>query len=253
MGKISGNTSERETETTRMLVYGTWALVLVSVVSMVTTCSKMASQVEEVKKATELRWRPFLLSDEVNHQFLQAYFVGETETDLTNYLEIDSTKIGSAEWFGVKYFGFVNPRTVRMKNIGSSPLRVSARAFSSITERQWVEDYSKKPELLVKGILPELKPPEVDRVLIPDDSISLDSVGVIRKIPKKEFEGLLEDGSIVIYPFTFIEYKDVYNHVYNVLYMSYFRLTFQVVDSVVIFSDSVVGGLEVYRWDLKLE
>ncbi len=203
------------------LVWGTWMLVIISGISVWITKSKMEDQVGEIRKSTERQWRPSAVLYSDSYEFDSWYLAGETE-DIKSMirLPLSEVKLGSSKWFGVKYFSFVTPRKLWLKNLGESPLRITNRVFSAISQEEWKVYYEKSAERLLERIMPELSPPEIETIVLPGDSLFFDEKAIMRQVLKVVFESHVADGSIVVYPYSYIEYENVFDAThkkYNVI------------------------------------
>lgn len=242
------------------LVIGTWVLVLGSLLSTWLVKNSMDEQVSELKKATELQWRPFLHIEHIERKYHLRYSLGANFSTSTVSKSFDSLKISSTEFMAVRDVEYVVPSRVRLHNLGTTPLNIFFFAKGSMTKKEWFNDLGRSPEKLVSTYFPKPKNYEsdtsrIDIVILPDSSKKTPEYYSPKKIDIKSFMKLLkEEKEVILYNITYIEYEDFYNNSYNTLLVEHIRIPLSVENELVKFGDSLLSYIhEVYRWDISLD
>lgn len=242
----------------KYLVWGTWALVIVSLISMFLVRRDNGKQLAELQKSTEMQWRPYLSIEERAPASIGfGYRLGESAESDTTVRALDSLAVSDVAYFAVKYIGYDFFRTLVLRNFGTTPLRVTKMLASTLSQYEWSQVYKKSTEDLASHIYMtrDFSPLQTDIIIMPRDSFTTDKPkGLPRRLPKSEFESQLKkDSQIVIYPYAFVEYEDFFNHRYNVMLVDFVIVKFRL-QSGYLREDTTLShaGIERIRWDLPL-
>jgi len=240
----------------RWLVFATWGLVLVSLISMFVVKSKMAEQVEAMRYATELQWRPFLKSEliRIESGYKPSEETNEDPKDTLKFA-VNFGEMTLAELLNIDLIQFQPLQTRIVTNTGYSPLYIKASILSFLYEDEW-EKYNKDPIEFAKAIRAfdewTLGKIENDIVLFPNDTGSVTG-GFKRSMEKDKFSHYLSSKDTMnMYYYFFIEYSDIFGHEYNLLFMDRMNATIVEHDEGVILVGHS-GRPEFIRWDLELE
>ncbi len=245
-----------EKSSTNMLIIGTWVIAVSTVISVWLTSSNMADQTAQFERATELQWRPYLTLEQRDMTFNMELFLAETaESDSGTFRKLEEVAMHSTEFMAVKKVKYGFPRSALYRNIGATPMRITATVFSVLTETEWLETYEKDPNQFVKDLQQwkfDFKA-ETDLVILAGDSMPSPLQGQVQRfMSKSEFVELEEeDDPLIAYPYAYIEYDDFLGNSYNTLQMFHEFIPIGIVDDFAEFPDSGRGGLELYRWDVS--
>lgn len=242
---------------TLFLVLGTWGLVIISSISTALLKCDSEKQLREAKKATELTWRPFLIIEYNEPQYGMSFRLGETAEEDTLIRGFEEISLDSPEYLAVKTVGYVSRRKTCYKNTGATPLRITHELVSTISQFQWEQTYSKSPEKLINDIhtFSEYKSLETDVIIMPaDSSVSNKFKGISRRMDKKLFEQyIFKDSTVILYPYIYVEYEDLFNHKYNAFLIENLILKFNIQNNIIGEPEPPMGKIEKYRWDIPYE
>ena len=242
---------------TVMLVAGTWLLVAASIWIAMETRSGLGDQVSAMNESTALAWRPYVQLEQEDHQFVMVYLTGIDEKSDTLGLDIEKTSFESPEYYGVTRVRYAVPRSLSIWNSGQSPAWITGKAISVLSEEDWVEKYDKSVQALRDSLRSHeaLSMQNVDLIIQPDDTIKFaPDIRTARNMQKHEFKTLVRTKSrIVLYPYSYVEYRDFRGNEYNLLYVEFMITPTTLVDNTPQFGDTSKVGLEQYRWDVGLE
>lgn len=95
---------------------------------------------------------------------------------------------------------------------------------------------------------------DVDIVILADSSWVSKHHGFNRKVEIDKFISDVtdEDSCLVIYPYTYIEYSDPYDNVYNAILIEHCKLRFTKDNDIYHAGDTMVIGMERMKWDVKI-
>ncbi len=240
---------------TLALATGTWALVLATLWMAQMTGQAMEDQVSELKKATELQWRPYL---NIEHPYVRHDFIYTTGADWSSDtvgLGIDTIPFGSPLYNGVQRVRYSATRRARFWNSGLTPARITHMVSSVISKKEWFEKYGKSVAALVDTLYAqdEVKLWSTDYIVLPDSTVDMPlQEGLVRSMLKEDFEDYVRTDSMVItYPYTYVVYEDFFGHEYNAIYIQHLIQSVSLIADTPLFADTTVRTcLEQYRWDV---
>jgi hypothetical protein len=242
------------------LVRPTWVLAIVTILlfiigglSMMYTKKYMSEEVTELRRATELQWRPFLNISIDSVELGVGYDLSNSDTIAIRSL--DSIRIRSDAYLAVKRF-LVEPSTsYDLYNSGATPLRLIRMRKKGISEKEWTDKYSKSCVKLKRDIekRDDFDSLETDVIILPDSTFhSKFGVTGLVKIPIDEYEhSIFENKRFIFYTYIYIEYKDFLDNDYNAIYIMHHTALIDTINGTPEFSH-MVNGLEQYRWDFDL-
>ncbi len=220
------------------------------------TDSNMKQQTAELKRATELQWRPFL-----NLTWMpETYYLGwlgdgqrPKEGDSVMIQHLNTIKLKTPEYESQDSLYGLLRLDITYHNTGKTPLRIVRKAARAFGSSDWVTVYEMSPEKLVADMLDGTML-DVDRIIGPDSAGP--STPLIRHIvvDKRLFEkALLNKKNLVLYTAAFIEYEDPFENQYNVLLVNFWRRGFVIRENAADYeSDEWQTGLERMRWDVPV-
>lgn len=219
-----------ETKKHDFQVLMTIAAFLVSILAMVFTCNRMDQQVEEMKRNTELEFRPLLLIEQQLDGWDVSYMTytpNEHESQYTVHT-LDTLPIESPEFDVFKNAAVYLSFTIKRRNTGKYPLWIKKQKVEMLTYDKWIDTLGKSHDELVERLLMKSKDDlaDVDRVIFSGDSATFHSAAAM-PIPIERFIELVKiDSSVVVYLATYIEYCDYAKRRYNTLRIDGFAIGF---------------------------
>lgn len=254
---MANDNNRKERDWPKWIVFGTWALVVASLISTWYVKGSMDAQVVELKKATELEWRPYLNIELVDKAYTVEYRLGDSDEADTVFAALDQIGVSSNEFLAVRYLSYYISRKITFGNTGKTPLYIRRIVPSAMSESEWVQDYQEDPELLVKALLEDSTSGrlDVDVVVLPNETIASDTrMGTYRRMNKEEFIGSLKtNDTIIFYPYTFVEYEDFFTNKYNLLVIELSIAPMKIVNDKVLFPRAIANNRITYMWDVLLE
>jgi len=240
------------------LVLATWVLVGVTFWGVWDASKTNKSQLAEMRKATELQYRPYL---DILHsykeplQFNDIFHWIEKDNDTESMRKIDffETKINNPD---LDKFSYELQRKIDYVNYGLMPLRIKRGLISAISKKEWEEDFNKSYVELVRYIrsLPALTEPETDIIVqAKNNYLTKNYTSFERRMEIFTFRNYLtNDKQIVLYPYTYVEYEDFFGKQYNsiLIELLIFKLN---VDNDVVIPSLKMGAVERFRRDVLLE
>jgi hypothetical protein len=257
LGRLIGRQGNEKQQ--RKLVQGTWCLVIVSLLALAVTAYFYSQQLVEVRKTTELAWRPFLhLREDTTKEALKVVRVWhnqlestEKETQSGQEIPVCGERFSSIDKFVIEIeWNYV------YSNIGRTPLVFTRSVVSALTVDQWVNQFDTSCEKLVTRIRQDnlLRQYRTDVPILPSDSFV--PSGNPRKV-SLEVEKLTlsrwatKDSRIVLYPFSYVEYTDFFGHTYDALLINHVVQKLQVDSCSARLIPMLTWGIERYRWDIS--
>lgn len=251
------NKSKFDIALTFVLVVGTWALVYTSILNTNSVKDAMDEQVEELRKSTQLQWRPYLhLKQTAPIVKLSFGVINQSETAIL-LKSLQSLNLSSNEFVAVESFHYSIPTSVTYYNSGATPLNITLSFKTLLTKNEWFNTFDKSPEKFVSSIPnnQNIEKDIVDLVILPDSSFSSTKDKFTASIDINEFLDLLKhDSEIVLYNCTYIEYEDFFENRYNALMIRHIKVPLKIENGIVHYKEKASPlMLEVYRWDVLLE
>jgi len=242
------------------LVMVTWVLVGITFWGVWNTSKTNKSQLAEMRRATELQYRPYLF---IKHDYKEPFQFNEIfhplekddETDSLRKIDFFDTEV---DYTNIEGYSYEMTRKIRYINYGSMPLRLNRVMISTIRKNEWEEDFHKSYVELVRYIrdLPQLTEPETD-VTVPakDSFLTKTYKGYERTMGKYDFDNCLFNKSqIILYPYTYVEYEDFFGkQQYNTILIQHIIIPFIDTLGKRTPSDIWTIGEERYRWDVLLD
>ncbi len=241
-----GNNRQEKCSTNK-LVYGTWALVVVTLIGIYVARHSFLKQIE-------MQWRPFAIVDHIDFDFMATIRMGESNSSDSVLVPIDSIDVNSPLWLAVKSIEYGIVRRVKIWNMGRSPMRITRVLSSTITPREWFDDFNESPKKLASAVrdYPEAMPLPHDIIILPDSLFTTpEPVGFGRRIFKEYFEEFLKEGSVHLYPYTYLEYEDFFNHNrYNIIFIQEAVFGVSIDSGKVKHSNRIGISVQKSRWDI---
>lgn len=239
----------------KMTAIATLALAILAFGSLLVSRCYMESQVDEMRRATDLTWRPYAnIVRDMDQTPMIGYLIGNASDRATR--PVDSVIIGSDAYKARSKVVMNCLRDVIIWNSGKTPLWLRSRVSAILREEEWLKKYDKSPEKMIADIAswPVARPFETDFVIRPSDTsvITPDMGGLIpRSMEVAEFETARDSTHrLVLYPYTYIQYEDYRGNRYNLLQVSFFTLNVDTANSRCRVVKDRLGD-EVYRWDVE--
>jgi hypothetical protein len=207
-------------------------------------------QTDEMKKATQLEWRPYLNLDIESPKFSFYHVLGNEINDSTKAIPLDLITIDEPKYKDYKYLFFKFDFGYKCKNTGKTPLRIRRNIFSAFTENDWNQIYNKSEIALVDSIraIKNTIVFSADYVIPPDSASLITQNKTINKIFTKSDLNAI-DNSFRMYSYWYIEYEDMMDNKYNLLliYCNAFEVSFEQKRLQFLFRGT---SLEKLRWDI---
>ncbi len=236
--------------------FSKWVPTLMLVLAIITaayTAYYMDEQVDEMKKATMLEWRPYLHLDYTTVNFAFAYNMINDTSNTPIYRQFKTIDVTSDVFRGVEKITIHHANTRQYRNSGKTPLRLTKQRNKCITQEVWDNHYNKSLRKLVQDINNGLgyDSLQTDVPIFPDSIKTFDEnkTGIVDLEKKFVYE---KEWSIVLYPYTYVEYEDFFGNKFNAISMHYVKIDFFVKDNYLFNSDPEVG-VEQYRWDVLID
>ncbi len=237
----------------------TMALVIVSICNMNKAQKNSDRVISEMQRATELQWRPYLHLYHIPDAWDIVFLAGDSLANIQGGVILEDIPLDSLEYFSIKGLGYDTRRSVAYINTGATPLRIKRVIVSAMSETEWKNKYSKSIETLVSALAKDsigIDTLETDIVVLPDSSHTSASSKVIRRrMPIDEFlDYLNHNNTLVLYPFTYIEYEDIFKqHEYNSILIEYAIFPIGINKNRAVVGHAGSRGTEKYRWDVKIK
>jgi len=254
------NDNQNLYKTNRLLVYGTWALVAVTIIIGLLTCDKMGNQVDEMKRATELEWRPFL-NIKINGSHQEFYYCLNDSINMSDeWRDLKNINIDTDEYKAVRWLIVENYVSREYWNSGKTPLRITYDRVKSISQEMWLNTFKKDASALMRYVskLPDDDSCDTDVVILPGDSIRIPNDTLNSSMKKtgmyginiKDYEKYRDiDGEMYIYPYVYTEYEDFFGHKYNAIIICLLKYKFNETDGIIT-PALEFPTIEVYDWDV---
>lgn len=254
----------------RLLVGGTWALVIVGMVTMYLTHSRMKEQVQIMKdqnraflNVSNQGIRPFaLLTVENGGGHGLSFRIGPVDT-VDGVVKVDSravesVTVGSDAWKArtVVNIGF-DSLIIGIRNTGRTPLYVTGFGINAARRYEWIDSLSKSVDGLCReaASLSSFSLLETDYIVLPDSVKSYRPLSVRRTMPVSLYDSYCDSSEMLpFYPYVYLQYKDPWDNKYDVILMMV--STFAISTTTNPQGDSVtryeVTGIftEKLRWDI---
>jgi hypothetical protein len=235
------------------MLVATWIIAFAGIGTAITSLVYYQKQIDEMRKATKLEWRPYL-----NIEFIEPsesfYYCGsEISADSNKAYALTKFKVTDPIFSSVKHLYYEQYYKVRYKNSGKTPLRIIQHNSGIFTEKEWSGFYQKSERVLLDSILANQKGEfAVDYIITPDTSI--DSHKTLKQVINIDYKGIDSTGAdhnYIFYIYSFVEYEDYFGTKYNTLLIL-----------CLIYEDTIINGylefnckgsiIEKYRWDIGL-
>lgn len=235
------------------MLFATWIIAASSIAATLISLIYYQKQVDEMKKATKMEWRPYL---NISYFNLKAEF-----QPIINIL--DSAGLSLVTSIPVDYLdlasntspGFVIAYRLKFANNGKIPLRIIRRASILMDSNTWIEKYKKSEEELVRdGINSSNNSIEPIDVIVNNDTAFYSDENrpiVYRKTLQEFKQRINSDSSYTLYLATYCEYEDFLKNKYNVLLMEHYIYNISISKNI-LKCILVQRGIEKYRWDIGL-
>jgi len=218
----------------------------------------MKEQTTELKRATQLEWRPYL-NVEADSTTYMLCWREKTIPQIEDNLLIDcsplpSVLLNSADYDSCNYLTLWAIYRFKYTNTGRTPLRMLARRMFCFSPKDWQDKYGKSAESLVAHLQHRF-PYEVDFIVPPDSSTKAShSVRIVGVMAKDEFEqAMVSDSIVVFYSAIVFEYEDMFSNQYNTVVVNYWKVRVRQKDKRLFYNPgNFECGLERLRWDLSL-
>ena len=216
---------------------------------------KTADQVDQMKKATELNWRPFLDINPRNEAIAVGALCGESDTSALQPLDIQTVGLNTVEYMALRYIGFVAKTDFTFRNTGKTPLRFLRNKFYTLSLVDWENEFHKSPDSLAAYLRDGCGVYETDVVILPESTFASNGGFLSKaKLGKAAFEKERakkeKERRLVFYYAYYLEYEDFFDHTYNLLFMRFFPFRFDIRNDSIFFDEDIQGGIERYRWDI---
>jgi len=244
-----------------------WALIIptiivaaASVCSVYITWEKssrqieiMQGQVDEMKKATELDYRPYLIIDMLNASINLQYY--NNDSILIDEFAIQLLDTFELNNIGPGYFSFSISRDYKNKNVGKSPLWVVNSQSGIIGPEFWSEMQNKPLNKLINNISQESDSNFTSRpdfIILPYDSaithrgsLSQTFLQISDKAVYRQF-----NEEMIFYYYNYIEYEDFLKNKYSIFFVvsNTIELKSDRYSRLILCYKS--SGIEKFRWDI---
>jgi hypothetical protein len=232
------------------IVLGTWVIALVSLFSSCSVKDYMHKQIEEMKRSTNLQYRPF------------ASVVTEERTCSINYKfrdyskSIEEVEIGSPEYDSAIFVSIDYERQVTLENKGSTPLWLKSKVLASaMLENEWLKKYNGSEYVLIDSIRAGsyYDTVDVDIVIEPGGSDPFSSAVIPKFMSVEQLEHIRDgDHRLVLYPYVYFEYKDFTEHIYNIIRIDYVIFNISAIENKAHIKTTQELGKKRLAWDIDL-
>ncbi len=241
------------------VIIPTWIIACAAIVTSITTTYFMNKQSDEMKRATDLAWRPYCniitadtLTFNLTYQYTDPISLKPTKSSIKNW-PIDTMQVNDTS----KVRALIEISFVpRFDNFGKLPLWLNSLYFSTARYSEWSIEMKKNPSKLIESFREQdvFLLNETDNVVLPDSNFTSKVTGSIgRTISFKELISLASiDSSLFLYPYTYIEYQDFKGRTFDAIRVYFLKIKIDTVGGR--FSYHILDfGKEKYAWDIHFK
>jgi hypothetical protein len=239
--------------TQKWLVIGTWIMAIASLLSIMAAIYFSSRQIDEMKKATQLEFRPYLVFMGGDCSYNFQWRLKDAKSAAIERVPIESLQVNSREYMAVTDVECSFNINHGMANTGRTPFHLIGKKISALTEDEWVNKLKKSENELVKKYCQNRsRHLSVDLVWVPGDERGSGNSSDTIFINKDKFKNALDSGNeIIIYPYFYAEYADIFDNRYNFLYVGcdIFKIESNF-EGIKLTRGPTL--MEKYRWDVAL-
>jgi hypothetical protein len=236
------------------MLIGTWIIAVSAVATTIISAIYYQKQVNEMRMATKLEWRPYLNVEYIDRNYKFRYLFTSTRSDSMMPVPMFNLKTTDPSFKDLKGLYLRIAFKTKYRNRGKTPLRVMRHVDGLLTSKQWENVYQKSELRLMDSVLVFAKDytNDIDLIIQPDTNIASWNENYLSIIfNPDEIDILKTPKQNTIYLYSFVEYEDFLGNKYNTLFVEYNSFAPQIDSGYLQYSNYKIG-IEKYRMDIDL-
>ncbi len=248
----NSNRPSNETGGGRLLVTATCIVALASIATVWFTWEKssdqieiMQEQVDEMKRATEIGYRPFL-TVEIYDDTLYIIPKMKNKNGVINIIDEKNTSL-KPNLFTIESF-----RKFKYHNSGNSPMLIKRKISHMMSSNKWFNSLEKSDTLLIRELRnSNLDSLETDQPILPGSTYvsEWEDKRSLEMTPEYLYQKIINNDDLTVYTSVYIEYSDIKGRGYNLL-QTMFEKVVNIQYTQMKINFNYANGLEIIRWDL---